>query len=77
MNTPAASQACGRPAGPTARPGSDFEESGSGEPRLAVSQLFHLGQLTATPEVIRAAHARRRPTDRGGAAPPRRRLGRR
>jgi hypothetical protein len=57
MNTPAPRQACDRPAGPTARPGSDFEESGRGEPRLAVSQLFHLGELTATAEAIRAAHA--------------------
>jgi len=57
MHTPAASQGSDRPAGPTSGPGPDFEERGSTEPRLAFSRLFHLGELTANPEAIRAAHA--------------------
>jgi hypothetical protein len=38
-------------------PGSNRDETGTGEPRMAVSLLFHLGEPTATPEAIAAAHA--------------------
>jgi hypothetical protein len=45
-----------RPAA-TSEPSPGGDGSSSGEPALAVTLRFHLGQLTATPEAVAAAHA--------------------
>ncbi len=57
MNRPAASPTCDPAPEPTTGAHSQGDDTDGREPRPAVSLLFHLGELSATPEAIAAARA--------------------
>jgi len=57
VNRPAASPTCKPAPEPATSAKSQGDDTDGRKPRLAVSLLFHLGELSATPEAIAAARA--------------------